>query len=163
MDGSAAVTRVGDERSMTFEAFYRAAYAQTVRLARLLSGSTTAAEDLAQESLLRLQPRFESLERPMAYLQTTTVNVCRSWHRSRTREQARIDRLDRPALALEPQAEELLDVIERLPYRQRSVLVLRYWLDLSEERIAEIVGCRPGTVKSIHARALDRLRKEVPT
>jgi RNA polymerase sigma factor (sigma-70 family) len=57
---------------------------------------------------------------------------------------------------------ELLDAVAHLPYKQRTVLVLRYWADLREEEIAEIVGVRPATVRSITSRALDRLRMELP-
>ena len=57
---------------------------------------------------------------------------------------------------------ELLDAVAHLPYKQRAVLVLRYWADLREEEIAEIVGVRPATVRSITSRALARLRKELP-
>jgi RNA polymerase sigma factor (sigma-70 family) len=57
---------------------------------------------------------------------------------------------------------ELLDALGGLPHKQRAVLVLRYWADLREEEIAEIVGVRPATVRSITARALERLRKELP-
>ncbi len=57
---------------------------------------------------------------------------------------------------------ELLDAIATLPYKQRAVLVLRYWADLREEEIANIVGVRPATVRSITARALAQLRKELP-
>ena len=57
---------------------------------------------------------------------------------------------------------ELLDAVAELPYKQRAVLVLRYWADLREEEIAEVVGVRPATVRSITSRALERLRKELP-
>ena len=57
---------------------------------------------------------------------------------------------------------ELLDAVGRLPYKQRAVLVLRYWADLREGEIAEIVGVRPATVRSITSRALEQLRKELP-
>ena len=60
------------------------------------------------------------------------------------------------------QPSELLDVVARLSYKQRVVLVLRYWADLPEGEIAEIVGARPATVRSINARALARLSKELP-
>ena len=56
---------------------------------------------------------------------------------------------------------ELDDSLRRLPYDQRAVVVLRYWLGLSEAEIAESLGCRPGTVKSRHSRALRILRKEL--
>ena len=60
------------------------------------------------------------------------------------------------------QPSELLDAVARLSYKQRVVLVLRYWADLPESEIAEIVGARPATVRSINARALARLSKELP-
>ena len=57
---------------------------------------------------------------------------------------------------------ELLDAVAALPYKQRAVLVLRYWADLREEEIAEIVGVRPASVRSITSRALAQLRKDLP-
>jgi RNA polymerase sigma factor (sigma-70 family) len=56
----------------------------------------------------------------------------------------------------------LLDAVARLSYKQRVVLVLRYWADLPEGEIAEIIGARPATIRSINARALARLSKELP-
>ena len=61
----------------------------------------------------------------------------------------------------DPQARELLDVIDALPRRQKTVVVLRYYEDLTEAEIAAVLGCRPGTVKSLVARALTRMRKEL--
>jgi RNA polymerase sigma factor (sigma-70 family) len=58
-------------------------------------------------------------------------------------------------------AAELDATLHRLPYSERAVVVLRYWLGLSEAEIAEHLGCRPGTVKSRHARALNKIRKEL--
>jgi RNA polymerase sigma factor (sigma-70 family) len=58
-------------------------------------------------------------------------------------------------------ARELLDAIDSLPRRQRIVIVLRYYEDLSEFEIAEALGCRLGTVKSLASRALDQLRRVV--
>jgi RNA polymerase sigma factor (sigma-70 family) len=53
------------------------------------------------------------------------------------------------------------DVLFRLPYRQRAVLVLRYWGDWSEAEIADALGCRAGTVKTLASRGIARLRKEI--
>jgi DNA-directed RNA polymerase specialized sigma24 family protein len=66
-----------------------------------------------------------------------------------------------PVEVAPPECEQLLELLDALPYRQQAVLVLRYWLDLTEAEIAEALGCRPGTVKSLCARALTRLRKEL--
>lgn len=76
----------------TFDAFYRDHYVATVRLAAFLAGSRVLAEDLAQEAFLRIQPRFDSLDRPLAYLRTTLVNTCRNQHRGEQREVLRLVR-----------------------------------------------------------------------
>jgi RNA polymerase sigma factor (sigma-70 family) len=149
------------EAVLEFDAFYRAQYAKTVRLARLLTGSVAAAEDLAQETFLRVHRHAASLDNPAGYLHTTTVNVCRNWHRSQSRDALRMVRLGPPSVSLSLHAQELDAVVAELPYRQRAVLVLRYWLDLSEADIARALSCRAGTVKSLHSRALTRLRKEL--
>lgn len=152
-----------------FDLFFRARYAHTVRLAHLLTGSNEVAEELAQDAFARVYRRFESLDAPEAYLRVTVVNVCRNWLRHRRREQDRFrrhgvsDRDSNDATeAMVDATDEVLGVLARLPYRQRAVLVMRYWLDLSEADIAATLDCRPGTVKSLHARALATVRKELP-
>ena len=86
----------------------------------------------------------------------------RGRRRSRKREEMRFERLR----AGEPTSvglsvDELLELVDGLPYRQKTVLVLRYYLDQSEAEIADVLGCRPGTVKSLAARGLDQLRKVI--
>ena len=146
-----------------FVGFYREAYPGAVRLAWLLTHDHDAAEDVAQDAFLRLRGRLATIEHPTAYLRTAIVNGCRDRARSAGRADAgwrglrvvtEVARTDKP--------DELVDVVAGLPYKQRAVLVLRYWADLREEEIATIVGVRPATVRSITARALDRLRKELP-
>jgi RNA polymerase sigma factor (sigma-70 family) len=146
-----------------FDRFFGDEYAATVRLAHLLTGSDAHAEDLAQDAFARVLPHLAELDNPAAYLRTATVNVCRTWHRSRGREHDRLRRHGAtPDVAVSAASAELLDSIRRLTYRQQAVLVLRYWLDLSEADIAATLDCRPGTVKSLHSRALDAIRKDLP-
>lgn len=145
-----------------FEEFYVREYTAAVRLARLLSGSTIAAEDLAQEAFTTVYRQAGVIANPPAYLRVAIVNLCRNWCRGRGREAMRMVRIGPPTASLSAPARELDDLMTALPYRQRAVLVMRYWLDLSEAEIAEALGCRAGTVKSIHSRATARLRKELP-
>lgn len=145
----------------SFADFYQREYPTFVRLAFLLTRSTSVAEDLVQESFVAVHERFGSLDRPGAYMRVTLINRCRRRHRTRARE-ARRNRLVAAGTEPAPAAgNELFDVLGRLPERQRTVVVLRYWMGLSEREIAEALDCRPGTVKSLASRALAQLREEL--
>ena len=147
------------ERGTQFDCFYRANYAWAVRVAGLLTGDRWIAEDVAQDSFSRMHPRFDDLDNPAAFLRTCVVNACRSLNRRRVRDAAR----ERPSAAAPAglDARELLDAVDRLPYRQKAVLVLRYYADLSEADIAMALDCRTGTVKSLASRGLAQLRKTI--
>ncbi|MGH9188238.1 MAG: SigE family RNA polymerase sigma factor [Acidimicrobiales bacterium] len=144
----------------SFDLFFRAAYPGAVSLAHVLISDRWLAEDLAQDAFSRLHPRFADLDSPAAFLRTCILNGCRSHHRRRGREQARLRRLT-PAVPTTLGALELLDALDRLPIRQKAVLVLRYYEDLSEAEIAAVLDCRPGTVKSLASRGLARLHQEI--
>jgi len=147
-----------------FDDFFRATYAGSVRLAHLLTGDRWAAEDIAQEAYTRLHPRYGGLDNPAAYLRVSLVNAAQSFHRRRGREQTRLQRVAPLPDAVDAAAggdHELLAAIDGLPYRQKAVVVLRYYEDMSEADIAAVLGCRPGTVKSLASRALARLEKEI--
>jgi RNA polymerase sigma-70 factor (sigma-E family) len=138
-----------------FEAFCRESYEPMVRLAFLLTSSKETAEDLVQDVLARTQPRWPKIEEPAAYVRRAVVNACNSHHRRRFRERAH------PQLEPEPtemEADELFDVLAALPSRMRAALVLRYYQDLPENDIAELLGCAPGTARSLIHRGLARLR-----
>jgi len=150
----------GELTTIDFDDFFRSHYPATVRLAHLLTGSNQAAEDLAQEAFRRVYSHYSDLQEPAPYLRAVTVNVCRNWHRGRSREADRLRRHGTSPTETVMEHDELLDTIRKLSYRAQAVLVLRYWLDLSEADIAASLGCRPGTVKSIHSRALDAIRTE---
>lgn len=147
--------------SEPFDVFFREQFPKTVRLAHLLTGSNAAAEDLAQDAFAKVFSRLDRLDNPAAYLRTTTVNICRNWHRTSSRESDRFRRHGLSETQLSMESDELLDSIRRLSYHQQEVLVLRYWLDLSESDIARVLGCRAGTVKSRCSRALAALRTDL--
>jgi len=134
---------------------YRREYAPMVRLAHLLLGSNEAAEDVVQDSFVRLYRNWDRAEQPGPYLRAVVVNRCHSWRRRRLLER---ERLPRPAPeAVGSEACELLDALARLGLRQRTALVLRFYADLSEAEVASALGCRPGTVKSLVHRGLRQL------
>ena len=118
-----------------------------MRLAALLTQDRGAAEDVAQEALTAVYRQWDRLDAPAAYLRTCVVNAVRTNHRKRTRDEARLAKLGACGSSVD-HADEISDALTALPYRQRAVLVLRYYDDLPEKQIAEILGCRLGTVKS---------------
>ena len=147
--------------SPSFEQFFAEAWPWAYRLACFFTQDAAAAEDIAQDVMARMYRTWGSAERPDAYLRTALVNSCNNWHRRARTQANKLPLLMTPDI-VELGADELADAIARLPFRQRAVIVLRYHADLSEAEIADALGCRPGTVKSLAARALDRLAKELP-
>jgi RNA polymerase sigma factor (sigma-70 family) len=141
------------------EALYRKAYAPMVRLAYLLTGNGGIAEDLVQDSFARVSQRWVGLDRPEAYLRVSVVNACQSYHRRARRERAHFAELVREEVS--PETPVLADALARLPYRQRAALVLRFYEDRHETDIAELLGCRPATVRSLIRRGLQALRKVI--
>ena len=138
---------------------YAVQYLPMVRLAYLLTGSTAVAEDLVQDSFVQLQRNWDSVREPAAYLRRSVVNVCNSHHRRVGRERERFPGLVRDTVV--PETTVMLDALAGLPHRQRAALVLRYYEDRTEEEIAEVLGCRPATVRSLVHRGLAALRKVI--
>jgi RNA polymerase sigma factor (sigma-70 family) len=139
---------------------YRSHWPGLVRLGHLLTGSRTAGEDLAQEAFVGLLRRSSPVDDAGAYLRRSVVNAALTARARRAREQ-RWAATQREDVQLPPEMDETWQALARLPARQRAVLVLRYYEDLSEAQIAAALACRPGTVKSLASRGLARLRKEI--
>jgi RNA polymerase sigma factor (sigma-70 family) len=144
------------EAGTSFEDFYRQQWPGAIRLATLTSGSAAAGEDIAQDVFQRMYLSWGTLLEPAAYLRVAVVNGCRSYHRRRKTEQHALPVLAARDGEMAPRG-ELDDVVAALPDRQRAVVRMRYWADLSEAEIADVMGCKAGTVKSLAARAKDRL------
>jgi RNA polymerase sigma-70 factor (sigma-E family) len=141
-----------------------------VRIAHSVTGSREDAEDAVQSSLLKAMaawPRVAAQEewRRQAYVRKIVVNTCRSGWR---KWGSRVVVGEMPELSQASTAEAFDDralirqALAQLPARQREVLMLRYFADLSEAEIAQRLGCAPGTVKSSAARALRALRAMLP-
>jgi RNA polymerase sigma-70 factor (sigma-E family) len=142
------------------------------RLAYLLTGDRDMAEDLVQDAFVKAAGRLLHLRDPDAfgaYLRTTIVNLSRSYFRrkrverlylERTRATDRPETYASPGRAVEDQ-DELWQGLRRLSHRQRAAIVLRFYEDLSEGEIAQILQCAPGTVKSLVSRGLEKLRSEI--
>ena len=149
---------VQQQAPVTWTDIYLAERDGLVRLAYLITGSHAVAEDLVQDCFIRVMARLEPQDDPGAYLRRSVVNACYSWHRRNRREvQKGVDDLRSP---YEDSHEvEMWDALAQLAPRRRTVVVLRYYLDLSEAEVASALGCRVGTVKSTAHRALKDLRR----
>ena len=157
--------RAGPGPPADFEAVFIAHQDRLVRLAGLLCGDAGTAEDAVADVFARLYRRWSSggIQDLDTYLRRAVVNEVRGSFRKGGRAKAAYRR--EAALAPRQKAtrsvadeDHLWRLLLQLPDRQRAVLVLRYFDDLSEARIAEILGMAPGTVKSNAARGLERLR-----
>jgi RNA polymerase sigma-70 factor (sigma-E family) len=154
------------EESSTFEAYAAARGAALVRFAMLLTGDDHRAEDLVQEALTKAYLRWSRIRRtdnPDVYLRRLVINGSRAWWRRRAnRETPALVSAERAApgdLGAEAAArDELWRLIAALPDQQRAVIVLRYYEDLDDATIAQILECTPGTVRTHAMRALQKLR-----
>jgi RNA polymerase sigma-70 factor (sigma-E family) len=156
----AASADVGVDMGSDYGTFYARERHAALQLATLLLQDRTAAEDVVHDAFARVLARWDRIETPVAYLRTVVVNEVRSRHRRKMRESAGFVKLG-PCGSSALHADEITDALAQLPDRQRAVLVLCYYADLREREIAEALGCRVGTVKSLKSRALARLRGEI--
>ena len=148
--------------------FVRAESAALLRFAWALCGNWSTAEDLVQTALAATWPRWGALtraDRPELYVRKVIVTTYLRWQRRRwsgeipTQDFAdSTDRSDDTAASDTRHA--LLSALRRLPPRQRAVIVLSYFLDLSEADTAQVLDCSVGTVKRQKHAALNRLRAQ---
>lgn len=152
-----------------FEDFIAARGDALVRFALMLCGDPHRAEDLVQTALARVYPRWgrvSAMERPEAYVKTVLVHDHLRWWRRRSSGEVPVEHLREVPTADPSTAHAARDAVwrllGRLPRQQRAVLVLRYYEDLPDSEIAEILHCKPGTVRSLASRALATLREALP-
>jgi RNA polymerase sigma-70 factor (sigma-E family) len=148
-----------------FSAFVRRHSTTLLRSAYLLTGDLAAAEELVQDTFARLYPRWSRVaaaDVPLAYVRRSVMNNFLNGRRRAGHEVLFAELPDRgydqdPAGALSDR-EQVRSLLAELPPKQRAVLVLRFYLDLSDAEIAADLGCRQGTVRSIVSRSLGALR-----
>jgi RNA polymerase sigma factor (sigma-70 family) len=153
---------------------FRERHAELVRLAMLVVGDRPTAEDVVQDVFARLCAKdlLPASAGSLAYVRAAVLNGCRSVLRRRAlarRFGGARDALGRDTLQDSAESEvilaedrrQVLAALAALPTRRREVLVLRYWLGLSEAEIASVLGISPGTVKSNAARALAALARKI--
>ena len=165
------VERSSVAQSRLGELYERYALSAT-RLAYLLTGDRALAEDLVQDAFVRLGGRLAHLRDPASfehYLRRTVVNLSRSHFRHAKVERGYLERTGPgEATRVAPgvdgtlaERDALWRALATLSERQRVAIVLRFYEDLPDERVAELLRCRPGTVKSLVSRGLQSMRAEL--
>lgn len=147
-----------------FDAFVLSHGSRLLRTAYLLTGDHGQAEDLLQDVLVRAWGRWSRVvaaDLPLAYVRRMLVNA--SVSRWRARRPRPVERLvaappDRAAPEIALRDDALWSLVRTLPPRQRAVVVLSYYEDLTDGQVAETLGCATSTVKSQRAKALRALR-----
>jgi RNA polymerase sigma-70 factor (sigma-E family) len=158
---------------VTFDEFVAFRLGAILRYATVVTCDPHLAEDITQDVLVRARSRWgriSDLDAPERYVKRMVLNQFLSWRRRRA---ARVVPLAReqldllaapsadPAAALD-ERDAILRVVAALPPRQRAAVVLRFYEDLPDDVIADLLGCRPVTVRSLISRALATLRKSLP-
>jgi len=155
-----------ESEAESFDAFVRARMPALLRFAHALTGDPHTAADLVQDALVRTGMRWSRLDHtgdPEAYVRRAILNGRTSRWRKLHRETLVHELPERIAPTEPPRHDEQLwELLMTLPQRQRAVIVLRYYEDMSEEQIAATLGCAPGTVKSQASKALAKLRAAMP-
>ncbi len=145
---------------------YRAEHLALMRLARLITGSRELAEEAVHDAFLSVFQHRDSVRVPGAYLRRAVINNCHSVIRRAAVERRKLEVVGNrggphPELVLTSEADDVWRALHTLSVDQRTALVLRYHEDLTVTQIAEAMGRRPGTIKSMLSRGLEKLRLEV--
>ena len=147
--------------SASFEGVYEAELPAISRLAFLLTRSREVAEELAHDAFVKLYETYDQVDRPAGWLRTTVVRLAINWQRRQAVERRRLAAIDASPPLGEPQLDETWEALGRLKPGRQTVLVLRFYEDLSHRDIAKLLGCPAATVRSRTKRALNDLRREV--
>ena len=172
--GTPAETAGAAQRSRDVSVLFRERHAELVRLAVLLVGDRPSAEDVVQDVFARLclRDRLPGGDGSLAYVRAAVLNGCRSALRRRAVARrfgnsgdplargATQESAEHEAILAEDRR-QVLAALAALPSRRREVLVLRYWLGLTEAEIAAVLGIAVGTVKSTAARGLAALASKL--
>jgi len=161
----------------TVAELFRDHHGELVRLAVLMVGDVPTAEDVVQDVYTRLHSRAHQHqhqpEDPLPYVRAAVLNGCRSALRRRgvarrvklvhcaSQRHEQVLASAESEVILSEERRQVLAALARLPRRRREVLVLRYYLGLSEAEIAAVLGISPGTVKSTAARGLAALARDL--
>jgi RNA polymerase sigma-70 factor (sigma-E family) len=156
---------------VTYEEFADSRLAALLRYALMLTGDPHTAQDLVQETMVRVQLNWRRVARadsPENYVRRMLTNQYVDWRRGSWLRRVRLRPEPDPTVAAprdhaqySADRDQVWSWLERLPPRQRAALVLRFYEDLPDAEIAEVLGCAVGTVRASISRGLATLRAEL--
>lgn len=142
-----------------FRQVYETSMPRLVRLSHLITGSNAAAEDVVHDVFVDAYRRWDQIDDPHGYLYRAVVNRSRSVIRRRATESKHAS--EAPVPVLPPELDEVWFALSRIPAKRRTALVLRFYADLPVDAIAEVMGVRQATVRSLIHRGYLSMRKEL--
>ncbi|MFG1927068.1 SigE family RNA polymerase sigma factor [Cryptosporangium sp. NPDC048952] len=153
----------------SFDSYVAAEGAALLRFAHVLTGDHHLAEDLVQEALVKAHRRWNRVDRPGAYVKKAVLRQYLSWRRCRSSGERPTDVSLEGKSTQADVAEQVTDrhalraLLATLPRQQRAVLVLRFFEDLDDATIADLIGCSTTTVRAHASKGLSRLRQSAQT
>jgi DNA-directed RNA polymerase specialized sigma24 family protein len=141
---------------VTFSELYEREFLPLVRLSMLMVGRVDVARDIVQDAFVRLHVKWPTVRDPLAYVRRSVVNGCRSqrrWERRRRADDALLD------VPVDLGVDHTLAALQALPHRARAAVVMKFYEGRTEQEIADVLGCRPGSVGPMVHRALAALRE----
>jgi RNA polymerase sigma factor (sigma-70 family) len=159
IDPLLGVSWAGSSETVDVDALYRTHRPRLVALASAITLDRDVAEEVVQDAFVGLQRHAADVDRPLGYLQRSVVNGSISAQRRRRVAADHVAVVVRPSSI--PEIDETWAVVRRLPPRQRAVVVLRFWEDMTVDAISRTLGWPAGSVMSTLHRALKRLKEEI--
>lgn len=164
-DGTELIERSDTGRQpLDFASFYDDQFLAMVRLATMTIGRQEVASDIVQDAFVRLHAKWDGVDFPKAYLRRSVINGCRSrvrWERIRHPLRGSAAGLEPGDRVVDQVVDEMTDVLAVLSVRQRAAIILKFYEQRTEAEIADVIGCRPGSVGPMVSRALAKLRTEL--
>ncbi|MDP9067966.1 MAG: SigE family RNA polymerase sigma factor [Actinomycetota bacterium] len=164
-DSTAKVAGWANVRRPSLAELYRTHSPGALRLAYVLVGDDNTAQDVVHEAFLRLFGRYRELRDPDhfdAYLRRTIINLSKNHYRKVSNERSALERTDRqPLHTQQHDPSDLVQLLKRLPERQRAAMALRYLEDLSEQQTADVMDTTVAAVKSLTQRGTAAIREHL--
>lgn len=147
------------EEYMSFRDFYHQNFSDLVKLAYLFVRDLDVAQDVTQDTLVSVCKRYDHLSAPKSYTRVALVNKCKSYIRSRIYERQKLERISTNSKEESNEEIDYLELLDILKPKQKTAVILRYYLGFSDKEIAKVINCRAASVSSLIMRSLNAIKQ----